>query len=240
MFINKSDISKRKMKGLYEWLIGLNIKQIVCIIVIETILGVILSSINDRYDHFFVLQCLVSTVLLIELIVLKKYKKKINDLYCFFKSNSIMGCNYARLKNDNCSIKIKIIACGFGIISNIFFLILHLIPVNSLGLYICVLLFVTLYFSMMGYIQVILFIKFLKQFNVNDIYLKNKLYPQNNRMLKKVNEIINLQAVTFAIIGMIYTLVYYIIAPEPVSAVSQLIQDYKGKSLSINHIGVSQ
>lgn len=235
-FKSKNEILRKDMKDLYRWLINVNKKQIVGIIVVEIILGLILSSINDEYKHFFLLQCLVSTVLLIEVIVLKIYKKKINDLYCYFRPNSITGCKYAQLKKDNCSVKIKIIACGFGFISNTFFLILHLIPVNSLGVYICILLFLTLYFSIIGYIQVILFIRFLKQLNVNDIDLKNKLYPRNNEVLKKINGIINLQAVTFAIIGMIYTLVYSIIAPEPVSAVSFLIQDYKGKSLNINHI----
>lgn len=224
------------MKDLYVWFIGADKKHLAGIIVVEIILGLILSNINDDYEHFFILQSLVSTVLFIEFIVLKIYRKKINNLFCYFKPNSITGYNYAQLKKDNYSVNVKLIACGFGFISNIFFFILHLIPINSLGVYICVLLYVTLYFSMIGYVQVVLFIKFLKQLNVNDIDVKNKLFPQNNQMLKKINEIINLQAVTFAIIGMIYTLIYSIIAPEPVNAVSLLIQDYKGKNLSINHI----
>lgn len=233
---SKSKIFRKIMKDLYGWLIGVNKKQIVGIIVVETIIGLILSTINDKYEHFCLLQCLVSTVLFIEVIVLKIYKKKINELNCYFNPNSITGCNYAQLKKDNCSVKIKIIACVFGLVSNMFFLILHLIPINGLGMYIIILLYVTLYFSMIGYVQVILFIKFLIQFDVNDIDLKNKLYPRNNKLLKKINEIINLQAITFAILGMIYTLIYSIVAPEPVSAVSSLLQDYKGKSLNINHI----
>lgn len=224
------------MRNLYNWFIDMDKKLLGAIIIFNMILGLALSRINDKYEHFFLLQSLVTTVLVIEIIVLKLYKKKIIDLYCYIKPNSITGCNYAQMRKDNCSLKVRLMAGGFGFISNIFFFVLHLVPINSLGVYICILLYVTLYFSMIGYIQVILFMKFLKQFNVNDINLINKIFPQNNQMLKVINEIINLQAVTFAIIGMIYTLIYTIIAPKPVTVVSTLIQDYKGKCLGINHI----
>lgn len=168
----------KKMRNLYNQFIEMDKKLLGVIIIFNMILGLVLSSINDKYEHFFLLQSLVTTVLVIEIIVLKLYKKRIIDLYCYIEPNSITGCNYAQMRKDNCSLKVRLMAGGFGFISNIFFLALHLIPINSLGVYICILLYVTLYFSMIGYIQVILFMKFLKQFNVNDINLINKIFRQ--------------------------------------------------------------
>lgn len=209
------------MKWIYKIFLLAKRKIEECIIIFFLISGLVLSFFYE-YDNFYVLQAMIIAILLIEMQVLGKYKKNISDLSLCFKTTSLTYQRYAKLKKRYSSQFVKILAHGFSFISNIFFFYLKLIPLNGLGIYICILLYITLYFSMIGYINVILFILFLRKVSIKDINVVNKMYPQNDQACKRINNIINLQAITFAVIGMIYTIVYVIIAPGPVMVIKEM------------------
>lgn len=165
------------------------------------------------YENFSLLQCLIIINFIACFLTLKKIDRSLKTI---INSQKTDDCVKNKIKRCYLLLNSKYIlffSFVLAIMSNAEFFYLKLIPTNLMGIYIALLLFFVLSISYIGYIKYIIYIIFLKKISICEISYYNFFEPVRTPFIEILNHIIDNFSICFLLMGLIYTIVYSMIAP---------------------------
>ncbi len=176
------------------------------------ILGQVLNK-RYFYNYFSIIQLLFYLIIFICFILFRLVYKKVINLKGLFdndKSYNLLFCDFF---NKSFSLRTILLSVFFVLFSSIEFVVLKILPLNLMGLYLFLIMSFSLVISMLGYIICSHYIFFLRKFSKLKIRTYNRFEPANTPDLKLMSNLMNLFIIGFLGIGLIYVIIYFLVAP---------------------------
>ena len=177
--------------------------------------GILGHLINEKYkyNYFNIIQLLFYLIIIICFILFKLIYKKIFVLKELFDNDKSYIMLLDKFLNNLLTSKTLFLSFFFLLFSSTEFIILKILPLNLMGIYLFIIMGFSLFLSMIGYIICSKYILFLRKFSKLKMRSYNRFEPCNTADLKIMSNLMNTFIIGFLSIGLIYVVIYFLVAP---------------------------